>query len=291
MMKVTLSEAFLSVVLSGSVFVFLLGVRLTVLVSFSDVNIVSMPGLDGQGLGQSAPVTPHSDPQPQIPDFNLKGVAVISAKGGKPRMYVHRGQSPGTNLEAQFPILPNFTFPQPKTVLPVSAVVNTPWVHSLRIHLSQLQDRQINMVTSNFAYTDVLLNWLIAATVRSNIPLSSILVISLSSNLHNFLISKYIPSVYLNPESLLNPDFNFTQEFERVMMVRLSVMRLLNHFGFDVVNYDTDAIILRDPQPLYDELPANIIGSVGWIPKDLYEEWGVTLCIGVVVLRSSQETG
>lgn len=301
-MKLSLSETFLSVALATAVFVFLLGLHLMALMTFSDVTIARSDPLwltnhqAAYSKVETERESPHvpdlSHAMPSIPEFNLKrsspAAVMPSLRGQRP------SQRPFTpaDLEKRFPILPNFTFPQPGAVQPVPVVARALWVDELRLHLSQLQDTQITMVTSNYAYTDVLLNWLIAATVRSKIPLSSILVISMSSNLNHFLRNKHIPSIFLPPESLLNPNFNFTREFDRVMMVRLSVMRLINHFGFDVANYDTDAIILKDPQPLYDKLLEDqVIGSVGWIPTDLYQEWGVTICIGLVLLRSSRKTG
>ncbi len=298
-MKIPLSEAFLVVALSGAVFVFVLGVRLTILVTFSDVNIVhSDPMKKGLGGGSDTPPVLHETnlkSQPQIPDFTWKKTVFknISSKLGQQTNSKYSSlKTPWSDLEARFPILPTFTFPQPETVQPVAVVAKATWIHDLRVHLHTFQHKQINMVTSNIVYTDVLLNWLIAATVRSKIPLSSILVFSLNSNLHEFLRSKHMPSVFLPPNRLLNPNFNFTREFDKVMMIRLSMMRLLNHFGFDIANYDTDAIILQDPQALYEHLSGDdIIGSVGWIPKPLYDNWGVTICIGVVLLRSSRKTG
>lgn len=162
----------------------------------------------------------------------------------------------------------------------------------MRRHLSTLgKSKRINMVTSNSIYQDVLLNWLISAAVRSQLPLQSILVISLSQSLHTKLVERKIPSVYIPYFSLLRRGINFTQDFEKVMMLRLAVMRLLNHWGFDVHNYDTDAVLLKDPQPLYDRFAeSDIIGSVGKIPRNLMAFWGITVCIGVVILKSNPHT-
>jgi len=117
-------------------------------------------------------------------------------------------------------------------------------------------------------------------------------VISLDEMLHKLLTRKAILSVFLPPLSLLNPDAYFSAPFERVMMIRLAVMRIINHLGFDVANYDTDAIILKDPQPLYSNLSRyDVIGSVGRIPDNLAQEWGITICNGVVLLRASKRIG
>lgn len=195
-------------------------------------------------------------------------------------------------LEEKFPLRQDFTFPQPEAVQPLTELRTAKWIQSLRQHVDALESKEIILATSNSEYRDVLLNWLISATVRSAIPLSSILVVSLDADLHRLLRWKRIPSVLLPPDSLLSPFAYFSEPFERVMMTRLAVMRLLNHWGFDVANYDTDAVILRDPKPLYETLTgSDIIGSVGKIPVDLVQEWGITICIGVVVIKSSERTG
>ena len=70
-------------------------------------------------------------------------------------------------------------------------------------------------------------------------------------------------------------------------------MRLVNHWGFDIANYDTDAIILKNPEPLYYEQyrDSDFIGSYGHFPLDIRQEWGIAVCTGVVMIRSSIYTG
>ena len=75
-------------------------------------------------------------------------------------------------------------------------------------------------------------------------------------------------------------------------MMRLVVLRLLNYWGFDVIHYDIDAIILKDPQPLFEQFSnRDIIGSIGTHPKEYYLDWGLTICLGFVMLRHTDKTG
>ncbi len=56
--------------------------------------------------------------------------------------------------------------------------------------------------------------------------------------------------------------------------------------------YDSDAFILKNPQELFDLYPgSHVIGSESYMPFDLHKKWGVTLCMGVVLIRASSETG
>ena len=140
-------------------------------------------------------------------------------------------------LEKKLPFHNWFQVPQPHAVKRREQVAETQWVYNLRQILSAMKSKQVSLVTSNAQYTDVLLNWLISATVRSGMPLENIIVISLDEVLHKLLTRKAILSVFLPPLTLLNPDAYFSAPFERVMMIRLAVMRIINHLGFDVANY------------------------------------------------------
>lgn len=197
------------------------------------------------------------------------------------------------DLAARFSFRKDFSFPQPRIMRGLEYVSWASWVTNLRSYLSSYNyTREISLVTSNSKYTDVLLNWLISATVKSRIPVRSILIISLDKTIHRLMLKKQFCSILVRPRSLINQSVNFSQPFDEVMMTRLAVMRIINHFGYSFVMYDSDAILLKDPQPLYDALPDDdIIGSVGKIPYNLAAEWGITICIGVVLVRSSLKTG
>ena len=77
-----------------------------------------------------------------------------------------------------------------------------------------------------------------------------------------------------------------------VMVMRLTVMRLLNHWGYDAANYDTDALILKNPEQLfYDDLESSdLIGSRGYssVVKDVL---GLALCAGVFMIKSTLGAG
>ncbi len=185
-----------------------------------------------------------------------------------------------------------FHFPQPLAVQPLTQVLHSQWMEELRETVNSMQCDQITMVTSNLPYREVLLNWLVSAIVRAKIPLQSILVISMDEPVHRALKEKGVNSVLTTPASFLSGSVRSMGTFPQVMMTRLAIIRLLNHWGFHVVNYDTDAIILRNPQDVFDRLSeSGVIGTFGKFPKQLNRLWGVTLCTAVLVVRSSPETG
>ncbi len=186
----------------------------------------------------------------------------------------------------------SFHFPQPGAVLPLDKVLRPQWMQELWETVHAMHCTQITMVTSNLSYKEVLLNWLISAAVRAKIPLATILVIAMDKSVHRVLQEKGMNSVLVSPASFLSSAVLAMGVFTQVMMTRLSIIRLLNHWGFDVANYDTDAILLKDPQPVFDRLSGRgIIGTFGKFPSSLLQQWGITLCTAVLLVRSTPETG
>lgn len=78
----------------------------------------------------------------------------------------------------------------------------------------------------------------------------------------------------------------------QIHIIRLTFFRLLNHWGYDVVMYDSDAVVLKNPQPLFDaNQGVELVGSAGKGPENIGHVWGRTICTGVLLLRTSPGLG
>lgn len=194
--------------------------------------------------------------------------------------------------EQEFRIVEPFNFPQPTFSLPAPVLLRSHWVADLKDHLRTVQGKTVSVVTSTIEHRDVLLNWLIAAYVKVTEPLRNVMVISMDARLHSILVSRGIPSLYVHKDMVVSPTADVPRVFSQVHVVRLAVVRLMNHYGYDVINYDCDAIPLRNPQPIFDEYSGtDLIGTFGKGPGVLYEKWGVTLNTGVMVMRATPNMG
>ena len=110
--------------------------------------------------------------------------------------------------------------------------------------------------------------------------------------MYDLLTEHNFSALYVREDMVIRPTANVTSRFSQVHVVRLSVLRLINHYGFTVVNYDCDAIVLRNPQTIFDgHVDADIIGTFGQGPGQLFEKWGITLNTGVMLLRSNAKLG
>lgn len=200
------------------------------------------------------------------------------------------------NLTDQFSFKPSFSLPTPHATIPLPQLLECDWLNQLRTYLTSLppHTQLITLVSSDYKYREVLLNWLLTAEVKQIKPLSNILVLSLDTSLYQLLRHRNIPCVHIPVSCLLHPSLKLTKHiaFTQVHIMRVLVMRILNHWGYDVANYDSDALILRNPEPHYERLnDRHMIGSVGHFPHEMDHDWGTAVCIGVVLIRASHQTG
>lgn len=194
--------------------------------------------------------------------------------------------------ERDFRIREPFHFPQPTFSRPAPVLLRSRWVKDLQDYLRTIpKGTEISVVTSSVEHTDVLLNWLIAAFVKID-PLQTVMVISMDSKLHSTLVSRGISSLYVHKNMVVSPKADVPRVFSQVHVVRLAVVRLMNHYGYDVINYDCDAILLRNLQPIFDSYKStDLIGTFGKGPDVLYRKWGVALNTGVMVMRATENMG
>ena len=195
-------------------------------------------------------------------------------------------------LSSKINIKQPFHFPQPQFSQPDGYLLRSQWVFDLRKILAKTRGKQINMVTASIEHQDVLLNWLISAYAVATPPLDNVLVLSLDEPLHNLLKIRGISSLWVSPSIIIDPTIEIARRFSQVHIVRLNVLRLIVNYGFDVVNYDCDAIVLKNPQTVFDKhKDADIIGTFGKGPGHLFSKWGVTLNTGVLLFRSNSKVG
>lgn len=151
---------------------------------------------------------------------------------------------------------------------------------------------QISIIFATSSYTESVLNWLIAAKIVAKPPVSNVIVICLSKNIFDILSSNDIPSLFVLPETVIDPNAEMTTEYMHVWIIRCVFYRLINYLGYDVVSFDSDAIVFKNPQVLFNQHEdSDIIGSAGTAPFELGRKWGQTLCMGVILFRSTPRTG
>ena len=152
--------------------------------------------------------------------------------------------------------------------------------------------KQVVPVFVNWKFVEPFLNWMISAKVIINHPLQNVVVFALDQQLHKLVLDRKIAVSFLvKPWSILLPNLLISPR-EQFWVVRATMFRLLNFWGYDVLNFDSDALVLKNPQAIFDEHPdSDVVASVGGYPMELNKLWGITLCMGVVLLRSTPRIG
>ena len=183
------------------------------------------------------------------------------------------------------------SFPFNNLVQNVDYILHTKWVQSVQMYLTQLTKKQVIVVSVDEVFLEKFLNWLSAIKLHTQIPFSNILILSMDGHVHKSLNKRGIFSILLD-DDVIKPYVVLHRHVSSIWIKRCTVTRLLNHWGYDVIMLDLDAIVLNDPIPLFESFKnSDIIGSQGRYPVDLYHKWGVTLCMGVVMFRSTSAVG
>ena len=195
-------------------------------------------------------------------------------------------------LRPNFEVALDFRFPHPVLYRPVDVILKAGWVRKLKEYLNSVNpSRQVIVTEATYELIENLVNWLISAAIVSEVPLQNVLVLCFDQRTYDSLAEREINSLYIPYYSLLRKP---KLEIGNFLMSRLAVIRLLSHWGYDVQHYDTDAVLLKNPQPLFQRFPSSdIIASRGDYPDELGKNgpWGMTLCMGAVLIRSSPWTG
>ena len=173
------------------------------------------------------------------------------------------------------------------------------WFQSLMGITSKMDPNEpVLIVCSDITFRELLLNWLVSALVKQKQPPRNILVVTNGPKVCSFLRLHEVKveclmvpiSNILNYNSLKKVD---SSHFNQLLVIRLALMRILNYMGYHVMNIDTDAIMLKNPIPILEQYrDSDIIGTYGGeFPQRLFKKWGLVLCMGAIVIRSTPATG
>ena len=165
--------------------------------------------------------------------------------------------------------------------------MDTKWVCDLYCEVKQMQSKQLTLLICNKDYLEVLVNWLAQAVLHAHHPVDSILIIATDSFTQDVMHHKGTHSVFISVDAV----FNLTRigKVERIWMTKLAVVRLLNHWNHNVFAFDTDAVTLKNVQPLLDKFSTSgIVASTSIHPWKYFKKWKVpTMCMGSIFYKSS----
>ena len=177
----------------------------------------------------------------------------------------------------------------PRFTLPIR--MDTKWVCDLYHEVKQMQSKQLTLLICSESYLEVLVNWLAQAVLHAHYPVENILIIAFDSFTQRVMHHKGIHSVFISTDAIFNSKVNNIAN--RIWMTRLTVIRLLNHWNYSVLSFDTDALMLKNVQPLLDKFStSDIVASSGTYPFECSKKWSApTMCMGAIFYKSSPATG
>lgn len=238
-----------------------------------------------QGVSNQSVVYIHNSPERNL-------LEKIKDNGSHPRNNKKSSKSvvvktvTGGASAAGFTIANDFAFPHAlNTLKDVEKIASTRWVQDLAsIMATWPNNRTVLVVSGNTKFQQPLLNWIISAVLKANVSLDCILILAADEMLYKLLKERRIGSIFVPPSSLYDSKSIQLSTHQLITYSRFAVVRLLNHWGFTVAHYDSDALILRDAQQIFEKyLLSSIVASRGAGPK--------TLCAGAILFRNNRQMG
>lgn len=134
------------------------------------------------------------------------------------------------------------------------------------------------LVFANWAYREVLLNWLVAS---ARVELTNIVIVAYDRRLERFLRRRGFDCVFLP----MKPG-------KSNLWWRMFVFYALCEAEVDFVHCDADAVLLKNPAESLNEFPsADLVASQGTVhPKNVVDMTGFVVCMGFFLIRSNKRT-
>ncbi len=210
----------------------------------------------------------------------------------KKEIVIHRQTASDSKLN-EYKDQTHIQLPIHATTLPYKKIMTKEWYKELRHFLSlRNYDPVVLLTCSSRVFLPILLNWLAAYRLATGSDLSEVLVVStVDLTAHNTIIDKGLNSIFINDDADIFRIKPF-RVIKSVFIKRLTVARIINHLGYDVLIIDLDAIYLKDFTTIIKKYnTSDILGSMSKAPLYLNSLWGFTMCMGVAYFRSSPGTG
>ena len=197
------------------------------------------------------------------------------------------------------PITPEseILFPYPNITHLPHEILNSLWAFKMKAKLeASRKDKQLTVVMVSINYLSVLINWLVYAKLNAMPLLGNLLVVCVDQYTHEILSRKGILSQFVNVTDIIysKEDMHDNELFS--IITRLTILRLLNYWGYDVLQMDIDAILINNIEPILDQFhDSDIIISTANAKNcqtaAAFKAWSFCLCIGVTLIRSNVNTG
>ena len=190
-------------------------------------------------------------------------------------------------------------FPYPNITYLPHEILNSPWATELKAKLQAAKvGKQLTYVTVNEDFFSVLINWLSYAKLNAIHLLENLVVVCMDEPSDKILSQKGILSQFVPVTDIVYSVEELDKEkmYSAQVITRFTVLRILNHWGYDVLQMDIDATLINNIEPILDDLrDSDIIVSKtsakGCPPQAARKSWKFCPCMGLILIRSNVNTG
>ena len=143
----------------------------------------------------------------------------------------------------------------------------------------------------NEKYLAVLINWLAYTAKREFLTVKDTVILSRDYITHKTFMHKGFQSVFVPIHAIIQPGSKI-KDLKAGWITRITAIHVLNSWNFNVLVIDGDAMILKDMRPLFEQFKtADIVAAPDIYPRQLYDMWKTTLCMGVALFKGTKAIG
>jgi len=185
-------------------------------------------------------------------------------------------------------------FPYSTLTFPPNKMLRSQWAVDFKAKLdAAIPDKQVIFLMIKYDSFPSLINWLAHAKRHTSSLLEKLIVVSLDEQSHYTLLRKGIFSTLVPVGEVIKSPPSSDSLVE--MITRFTLLRVLNYWGYDVLQMDSDAIFMKDIQPILDHFNnTDIVASIledNCVPTDVYETWKFCISSSFLLIKDTLNTG
>jgi len=185
-------------------------------------------------------------------------------------------------------------FPYSSLTFPPNKMLKSQWAVDFKAKLDAAKpDKLVILLIIKYDNFPSLINWLAHARSHTESLLEKVIVVSLDEQSHYTLLRKGIFSAFV-PVGEVIKSLSSSKAYAE-MITRFTLLRILNYWGYDVLQMDSNVIFMKDIQPILDHFnDTDLVASTledNCAPTDAYKTWKFCVSLGFLLIKDTFNTG
>ncbi|XP_065893028.1 uncharacterized protein [Dysidea avara] len=188
-------------------------------------------------------------------------------------------------------------FPYSSLTFPPNIMLRSQWAVDFKAKLDAAKlDKQVVFLMIKYDNFPSLINWLGHTRHHATSMLENLIIVSLDDKSHYTLLRKGIFSALVQVREVVKSLPSSEDDYSHAEMItRFTLLRILNYWGYDVIQMDSDVIFRKDIQPILDHFndtadTTDLVTSTlkdNCAPTNVYKTWKFCISLGFLLIRDT----